>query len=70
MRAASAMLLGGFPTARRANAASLAGVANSADGTSLAFAFYAIGDGSTATRDAVETLATAVYACGDNLSTN
>ena len=52
------------------NQRSLAGVANSADGTSLAFAFYAIGDGSNATRDAVETLATAVYACGNNLSNN
>ncbi|TPW91930.1 D-alanyl-D-alanine carboxypeptidase/D-alanyl-D-alanine-endopeptidase [Schumannella luteola] len=49
----------------------LAGYLNAADGTPLAFAFYAIGDGIPSTaRAALDTLTTAVYRCGDNLSNN
>lgn len=47
----------------------LAGVVNAEDGSSLAFAFYAIGDGITqSATTALDTLAAAVYTCGDNLS--
>jgi len=50
---------------------SLAGVINAADGTPLAFAFYGLGDAITSeTKDALDTLATAVYNCGNNLSAN
>ncbi len=53
------------------NARSLAGVVNAADGTPLAFAFYGLGDAiSTDTKEALDTLATAVFTCGDNLSNN
>ncbi|WP_353988495.1 D-alanyl-D-alanine carboxypeptidase/D-alanyl-D-alanine endopeptidase [Ruicaihuangia caeni] len=47
---------------------SLAGVVNAADGTQLAFAFYAVGDDDVVTTTALDTLATAVYRCGANLS--
>jgi D-alanyl-D-alanine carboxypeptidase/D-alanyl-D-alanine-endopeptidase (penicillin-binding protein 4) len=47
----------------------LGGVVNAADGTPLTFAFYAIGDGIQDTaRAALDTLATGVFNCGDNLS--
>lgn len=48
---------------------SLAGLVTAADGTPLAFTFYAIKDsiGQDA-RDALDALMTAVYACGSNLS--
>ena len=47
----------------------LAGVANAEDGTTLAFAFYAIGDGIKPTaNDALDSLAAAIYTCGNNLS--
>ena len=50
---------------------SLAGIINSADGTPLAFAFYGLGDAITRdTKGALDTLATAAYSCGDNLSNN
>lgn len=53
------------------NDRSLAGVITAADGTPLTFAFYAIGDAiSTDTKVALDTLATAAYNCGDNLSNN
>jgi D-alanyl-D-alanine carboxypeptidase/D-alanyl-D-alanine-endopeptidase (penicillin-binding protein 4) len=53
------------------NERSLAGVINAADGTPLAFAFYGLGDViSTDTKEALDTLATAAFTCGDNLSTN
>lgn len=53
------------------NERSLAGVINAADGTPLSFAFYAIGDIiSTDTKQALDTLATAAFTCGDNLSNN
>lgn len=50
---------------------SLAGLVQNADGTVDAFAFYAIGDGiQSSARAALDTLTTAVYNCGDNLSNN
>ena len=50
---------------------SLAGLVQSADGTVFAFAFYAIGEGiQSDARAALDTLTTAVYNCGDNLSNN
>ena len=53
------------------NERSLAGIINAADGTPLAFAFYGLGDViSTDTKDALDTLATAAYKCGNNLSNN
>ncbi|GAA1224795.1 D-alanyl-D-alanine carboxypeptidase/D-alanyl-D-alanine-endopeptidase [Rhodoglobus aureus] len=48
---------------------SLGGVVNAADGTELAFAFYAIGEGiSRDARSALDNLVAGVYACGNNLS--
>lgn len=48
-----------------------AGIIQSADGTVLTFAFYAIGGGiKDNAREALDTVATAVYTCGDNLSNN
>ncbi|MEV8254523.1 D-alanyl-D-alanine carboxypeptidase [Rhodoglobus sp. NPDC076762] len=48
---------------------SLGGIINAADGTRLAFAFYAIGEGiSTDARTALDNLAAGVYSCGSNLS--
>ena len=50
---------------------SLAGFVQAADGTLLAFAFYAIGDGiQSNAREALDTLTTGLYHCGDNLSNN
>lgn len=50
---------------------SLAGLVKSDDGTVFAFAFYAIGDGIQGdAREALDTLTTGVYKCGDNLSNN
>lgn len=49
----------------------LAGIVNSSDGTPLAFAFYSIRDGiSSDAREAQDSLATALFICGDNLSNN
>ncbi|QEO10709.1 D-alanyl-D-alanine carboxypeptidase [Protaetiibacter larvae] len=49
----------------------LAGYINAADGTPLTFTFYAIGDGiKESARAALDTLATAAFRCGDNLSNN
>ncbi|MBH0024876.1 D-alanyl-D-alanine carboxypeptidase [Salinibacterium sp. SWN248] len=48
---------------------SLGGVLFAEDGTQLAFAFYAIGEGiSTDARTALDNLVAGVYACGSNLS--
>ncbi len=48
----------------------LSGFVDSADGTRLTFAFYAIGDGiKDNAKDALDTLVTGVYNCGDNLAT-
>lgn len=50
---------------------SLAGIIDAADGTVLVFAFYSIRDGiSSDAKAAQDTLATAAYSCGDNLSNN
>ena len=50
---------------------SLGGIVNAADGTPLAFAFYAIRDGITRdARAALDTLTTGIFSCGDNLSNN
>jgi D-alanyl-D-alanine carboxypeptidase/D-alanyl-D-alanine-endopeptidase (penicillin-binding protein 4) len=50
---------------------SLAGIVAAADGTPLAFAFYAIGDGITRdARYALDTLTASAYNCGDNLANN
>ena len=48
---------------------SLAGTIAAADGTQLAFAFYALGAKDTS-RAAIDTLATGAFSCGDNLSNN
>jgi len=49
----------------------LAGTVTAHDGTVLLFTFYAIGDGIQGNaREALDTLTTAVYHCGDNLSNN
>ena len=49
----------------------LAGYLTAADGTPIAFTFYAIGDGiGSDARAALDTLTTAVFTCGDNLSNN
>ena len=50
---------------------SLSGVVTAADGTALAFTFYAIHQGITeGAKEAQDTLATGLYTCGDNLSNN
>ncbi|CAN5399734.1 hypothetical protein BH10ACT6_BH10ACT6_15330 [soil metagenome] len=50
---------------------SLAGTITAADGTPLVFAFYAIRPGIPSTaKAALDTLTTAVFRCGDNLSNN
>jgi D-alanyl-D-alanine carboxypeptidase/D-alanyl-D-alanine-endopeptidase (penicillin-binding protein 4) len=50
---------------------SLAGLVKAEDGTVLVFVFYAIrGDIESNAREALDTLTTAVYKCGDNLSNN
>lgn len=47
----------------------LAGFMDARDGTKLTFAFYAIRDGiKPDAKEALDTLATAVYKCGDNLA--
>jgi D-alanyl-D-alanine carboxypeptidase/D-alanyl-D-alanine-endopeptidase (penicillin-binding protein 4) len=53
------------------SAYSLAGIIDAADGTVLVFAFYSIQDGiSSDAKDAQDTLATAAFNCGNNLSNN
>jgi serine-type D-Ala-D-Ala carboxypeptidase/endopeptidase (penicillin-binding protein 4) len=50
---------------------SISGFLDAADGTRLVFTFYAMGDGISSTaQSALDTLTTAVYTCGDNLSNN
>ena len=46
----------------------LSGIINAKDGTVLTFAIYALGDTGSDVRDAIDTLATAFYRCGDDLS--
>lgn len=50
----------------------LGGFMNAADGSQLTFAFYAIAGGtiSDSAKEALDTLTTAVWRCGDNLSNN
>ncbi|AYF99509.1 D-alanyl-D-alanine carboxypeptidase [Protaetiibacter intestinalis] len=49
----------------------LAGIINSADGTPLVFSFFAARDGvESGARAALDTLTTAAFRCGDNLSNN
>jgi len=49
----------------------LAGTISAADGTRLIFTFYAIGDGIQGNaRAALDTVTTAAFRCGDNLSSN
>jgi D-alanyl-D-alanine carboxypeptidase/D-alanyl-D-alanine-endopeptidase (penicillin-binding protein 4) len=47
---------------------SLAGFVTAEDGTELAFSFFALGEVDDATKDAIETVVTGVYTCGDNLA--
>ena len=48
----------------------LSGFVDAADGTRLTFAFYAIGPGiKDNAKEALDTLVTGVYTCGDNLAT-
>ena len=49
---------------------SLAGVVHASDGTTLAFAFYALGAVNSRTIPALDTLTTAIFSCGNNLSNN
>ncbi len=50
---------------------SMSGFIDAADGTRLVFTFYAMGPGiKSSAQSALDTLATAVYSCGDNLSNN
>lgn len=46
----------------------LAGVINAKDGTPLTFAFYALGEVTDSARNALDTITTAAYLCGNNLS--
>jgi len=48
----------------------LAGVVHATDGTTLAFAFYALGAVNSRTIPALDTVTTAVFTCGNNLSNN
>ncbi|WP_084361785.1 D-alanyl-D-alanine carboxypeptidase/D-alanyl-D-alanine endopeptidase [Herbiconiux solani] len=48
----------------------LSGIIDSADGTPLTFAFFALDDVGDSAKTAIDALTTAVYECGDNLSNN
>ncbi|MHC5795158.1 D-alanyl-D-alanine carboxypeptidase/D-alanyl-D-alanine endopeptidase [Lacisediminihabitans sp. FW035] len=48
----------------------LAGVVHASDGTTLSFAFYALGAINSRTIPALDTITTAVFKCGNNLSNN
>jgi D-alanyl-D-alanine carboxypeptidase/D-alanyl-D-alanine-endopeptidase (penicillin-binding protein 4) len=51
------------------SAYTLAGFMKAKDGTNLTFALYAVGDGIPDTaKEALDTLATGIYKCGDNLA--
>lgn len=53
------------------SAHTLAGVVRAADGSVLSFAFYAVRDGiASSARDGLDTITTAAFRCGDNLSNN
>ncbi|MET1043139.1 MAG: D-alanyl-D-alanine carboxypeptidase/D-alanyl-D-alanine-endopeptidase [Microbacteriaceae bacterium] len=51
-------------------ARTLAGIVHAADGSQLAFAFYAVGTGKEAAMPALDALAAGAYRCGNNLSNN
>jgi D-alanyl-D-alanine carboxypeptidase/D-alanyl-D-alanine-endopeptidase (penicillin-binding protein 4) len=46
----------------------LSGIVNAADGTPLTFAVFALGDVSDNAKQAIDTLVTGFYKCGDNLT--
>ncbi len=48
----------------------LAGIIHAADGTTLTFAVYALGDVSEDAKEALDTITTGFFRCGDNLSNN
>ena len=50
------------------NGYTLSGIIDSADGTPLTFAVYALGNVGDNAKQAIDTLVTGVYKCGDNLS--
>ncbi len=53
-----------------ANVYTLGGIVHAADGTSLAFAFYALGNVRSSAMAAIDTVTTGAFKCGDNLSNN
>lgn len=53
-----------------ANVYTLGGIVHAADGTALAFAFYAFGNVKSTAMTAIDTVTTGVFKCGDNLSNN
>lgn len=53
-----------------ANVYTLGGIVHAADGTALAFAFYAFGNVKSTAMAAIDTVVTGVFKCGDNLSNN
>lgn len=48
----------------------LAGIVHAKDGTPLTFAIFAFGNVNLSARNAIDTLTTGIYNCGDNLSNN
>ena len=52
------------------NVYTLGGIVHAADGTPLAFAFYALGNVRSTAMSALDTVTTGVFKCGDNLSNN
>ncbi|MFK3671738.1 D-alanyl-D-alanine carboxypeptidase/D-alanyl-D-alanine-endopeptidase [Leifsonia aquatica] len=50
------------------NGYTLSGIVDSADGTPLTFAVYALGNVGDNAKQAIDTLVTGIYKCGDNLS--
>ncbi|GIT80960.1 hypothetical protein LLS1_26290 [Leifsonia sp. LS1] len=50
------------------NGYTLSGIVDAADGTQLTFAVYALGNVSDNAKQAIDTLVTGFYKCGDNLS--
>lgn len=52
------------------NGYTLSGIVNAADGTALTFAVFALGPVRDNAKQAIDTLVTGFYKCGDNLSNN
>jgi D-alanyl-D-alanine carboxypeptidase/D-alanyl-D-alanine-endopeptidase (penicillin-binding protein 4) len=46
----------------------LSGIIRAQDGTTLTFAIYALGEVTAAAKQAIDTLATGFYRCGDELA--